>query len=49
MELGANHPMGPLARARGLGLAETRRRLETLAIDEGDRFRPAPMLVEMAG
>jgi 3-hydroxybutyryl-CoA dehydrogenase len=46
MELGANHPMGPIARARALGLVETRRRLEALAALEGDRFAPAPGLAD---
>jgi 3-hydroxybutyryl-CoA dehydrogenase len=46
MELGANHPIGPIARARALGLTETRRRLDALAALEGDRFVPAPGLSE---
>ena len=46
MELGANHPVGPIARARRPGLAETRRRLLALAATEGDRFQPAAGLGE---
>ena len=41
MTLGANHPTGPIARARRIGLVETRRRLLELAASEGDRFLPA--------
>jgi 3-hydroxybutyryl-CoA dehydrogenase len=48
LELGANHPVGPIARARTLGLAETRRRLEALVLAEGERFRPAPGITEAA-
>jgi 3-hydroxybutyryl-CoA dehydrogenase len=48
MELGANHPVGPIARARRLGLGEVRRRLEALVVAEGDRFQPAPGIAEAA-
>ena len=48
MTLGANHPTGPIAWARAEGLAEVRERLDTLAAQEGDQFRPAPALVEAA-
>jgi len=46
MTLGANHPTGPIAWARAEGLAEVRERLDMLAAQEGERFRPARALVE---
>ena len=42
MQLGANHPDGPIEWATALGLDRVRRRLEALVATEGDRFRPAP-------
>ena len=42
MQLGANHPDGPIEWAMTLGLDRMRRRLEALVATEGDRFRPAP-------
>jgi 3-hydroxybutyryl-CoA dehydrogenase len=44
LQLGANHPHGPIARAHARGLRETRRRLLELTATEGDRFQPAPGL-----
>jgi len=41
MELGANHPVGPIARARTDGIPATRRRLQRLAASDGERFLPA--------
>jgi len=39
---------GPMYHADRLGLAEVQRRLTALAAAQGDRFTPAPLLVEKA-
>jgi len=44
MELGANHPEGPIARTRRRGVDLARRRLLELAETDGERFLPAPGL-----
>ncbi len=49
LELGARHPRGPFAWADLLGLRHATALLEALAAAEGERFRPAPALLEAAG
>jgi len=48
MQLGANHPMGPLALGDFIGLDVCLAIMETLHAETGDpKYRPAPLLRKM--